>query len=132
MPNGSSLEFTPIFGRNILPSFHHAEYVIFQFGKSTLLWVILNLGEDELLFQNTLDLQGDCFCIHEAVQTAFSNEFVRIFILKFPHNHRHITAREHTQDVAFLRGLRCRADVSFFYNKESSLRSLLKGLADLV
>jgi len=54
MPNGSSLEFTPIFGRYILPSFHHAEYVIFQFGKSTLLWIILNLGEDELLFQNTL------------------------------------------------------------------------------
>jgi hypothetical protein len=131
--NGSSLDVTPIFGRNILLSFHHTEYVIFHFDKSTLLWILLNLCEDELLFQNTLDLQGDYFCIHEAVHVAFSNEFVRIFILKFPHNHRRTTAREHTCDVAFLRGLRCRADVAFLCNEESSpLRSLLKGLADLV
>jgi hypothetical protein len=91
------------------------------------------VDEDELLFQNTLDLQGDCFCIHGAVQVAFSNEFVRIFILKFPHNHRHTTAKEHTHDVAFFRDLRCRANLAFLCNEEfSDLRSLLKGLADLV
>jgi hypothetical protein len=81
----------------------------------------LNLDEDKLLlFQNTLNLQRDYFCINKTVQVVFSNKCVRIFILKFPQNHQHAIAKEHAQDIAFLRCLRYRADIAFLYNKESS------------